>query len=144
MRLTRANYRTGRLEISAYLAPEDFMRYMEKQAWRLDVADPEKMPLGSFRLQLPGNPNVIKAALASGRFPGVFAPFPFQEIYPKESPENQLLYRLLNGWVEDPQVQASLKQAYQKAYGQSLQGRRLAVIAQTLEKIRNHPRFLPL
>ncbi len=115
--LTRANFRTGRLEISAYLALEDFMRYMAKQAWRLDVADPEKMPLGSFRLQLPGNPSVIKAALASGRFPGVFAPFPFQEIYPTESPENQLLYRFLSGWVEDPQVQADLQQAYQTARG---------------------------
>jgi predicted acylesterase/phospholipase RssA len=116
VRLTRANYRTGRLEISAYLASEDFARYMEKQAWRLDVADSEKMPLGSFRLQLPGNPNVIKAALASGRFPGVFAPFPFQEIYPKESIENELLYKLLKDWIEDPEVQASLKQAYQKAH----------------------------
>ncbi len=117
VRLTRANYRTGRLEISAYLSDEDFMRYMEKQAWRLEAADPEKMPLGSFRLQLPGNPSVIKAALASGRFPGVFAPFPFQEIYPKESSENQLLYRLLKDWIEDPHVQASLKQAYQNACG---------------------------
>jgi hypothetical protein len=119
VRLTRANYRTGRLEISAYLADDDFMRYMEKQAWRLDVADPEKMPLGSFRLQLPGNPKVIKAALASGRFPGVFAPFPFQDIYPKESVENQRMYKLLQDWIDDPQVQASLKQAYQKAYGSS-------------------------
>ena len=77
MRLTRANYRTGRLEVSAYVSEKSFIKYMKKQAWRLDISDAEKMPLGSFRLELPGNPNVIKAALASGRFPGVFAPFPF-------------------------------------------------------------------
>jgi hypothetical protein len=111
------NYRTGRLEISTYLPDEGFVRYMKNQAWRLDVVDAEKMPLGSFRLQLPGNPNVIKAALASGRFPGVFAPFPFREIYPKESAENRLLYSLLEKWVEDAQVQAGLQQAYQNAFG---------------------------
>lgn len=95
VRLTRANYRTGRLEISVYLSNENFLRYMKKQAWRLDLSDPEIMPLGSFRLQLPGNPKAIKSALASGRFPGVFAPFPFTQIYPKEDPENELLYKLL-------------------------------------------------
>ena len=96
VRLTRANYRTGRLEIAAYLSSEDFLKFMRKQAWRLKKADPEKMPLGSFRLQLPGNPKAIKAALASGRFPGVFAPFPFKEIYPHDYKENQLLYKLLS------------------------------------------------
>ncbi len=96
VRLTRANYRTGRLEIAGYLSSEDFLKFMRKQAWRLQKAEPEKMPLGSFRLQLPGNPKAIKAALASGRFPGVFAPFPFKEIYPPEYKENQLLYQLLS------------------------------------------------
>jgi hypothetical protein len=96
VRLTRANYRTGRLEIAAYLSSKDFLKFMRKQAWRIQKADPEKMPLGSFRLQLPGNPRAIKAALASGRFPGVFAPFPFKEIYPEEYKENQLLYKLLS------------------------------------------------
>ena len=143
VRLTRANYRTGRLEISAYLALEDFMRYMEKQAWRLDVADPEKMPLGSFRLQLPGNPNVIKAALASGRFPGVFAPFPFQEIYPKESPENRLLYKLLKGWVGDPQVQASLMKAYQKAYGKGFKEEKWQSLFKRWNKSRTIRDFFP-
>ena len=95
VRLTRANYRTGRLEVSAYISQESFIKYMKKQAWRLAVSDAEKMPLGSFRLELPGNPNVIKAALASGRFPGVFAPFPFTQIYPDDDPENQLLYKFL-------------------------------------------------
>lgn len=96
VRLTRANYRTGRLEIASYLSSQDFLKFMRKQAWRLQKADPEKMPLGSFRLQLPGNPKAVKAALASGRFPGVFAPFPFREIYPSEFKENQLLYQLLS------------------------------------------------
>jgi len=119
LRLTRANYRTGRLEVSAYLSPEDFLRYMEKQAWRLEVSDPEKMPLGSFRLQLPGNPSAIKAALASGRFPGVFAPFPFQEIYPQGHPENRLLYKLLekDDWLSNPDVQQALKKAYFAVHG---------------------------
>jgi len=40
VRLTRANYRTGRLEISAYFSDADFVRYLDKQAWRLRVNDP--------------------------------------------------------------------------------------------------------
>ncbi|MFC1996742.1 patatin-like phospholipase family protein [Chloroflexota bacterium] len=114
VRLTRANYRTGRLEISTYLSLENFIRYMDKQAWRLDVDDPEKMPLGSFRLQLPGNPNAIRAAVASGRFPGVFIPYPFTEIYPQDGPENELLYQLLSSWFDDPKAEGQLRQAYQK------------------------------
>jgi hypothetical protein len=119
VRLTRANYRTGRLEVSAYLSKEDFLRYMEKQAWRLEVSDPEKMPLGSFRLQLPGNPSAVKAALASGRFPGVFAPFAFREIYPQDLPENRLLYKLLErpDWLTEPEVQNELKDAYFATHG---------------------------
>jgi len=119
VRLTRANYRTGRLEISAYLSDADFLRYLEKQSWRLEVSDPEKMPLGSFRLLLPGNPSVIKAALASGRFPGVFAPFSFQDIYPQDLPENKLLYELLepSDWMSGPEVQLALKEAYLAVHG---------------------------
>jgi hypothetical protein len=119
VRLTRANYRTGRLEVSAYLSAEDFLRYMEKQAWRLEVSDPEKMPLGSFRLQLPGNPNAVKAALASGRFPGVFTPFAFKDIYPRELSENGFLYGLLDGqdWLTAPQVLQELEQAYFSIHG---------------------------
>jgi hypothetical protein len=119
VRLTRANYRTGRLEVSAYLSKEDFLRYMERQAWRLEVSDPEKMPLGSFRLQLPGNPSAVKAALASGRFPGVFAPFAFKDIYPQDLPENKLLYKLLErpDWMSEPEVQNELKEAYFAAHG---------------------------
>jgi hypothetical protein len=111
VRLTRANYRTGRLEISAYLSPEDFVRYMEKQAFRVEKADPEKMPLGSFRLQLPGNPNAIKAALTSGRFPGVFTPYPIEGIYSADDPENSLLYGILANWLDDPQVESQMAEA---------------------------------
>jgi hypothetical protein len=119
VRLTRANYRTGRLEVSTYLSREDFLRYMERQAWRLEVSDPEKMPLGSFRLQLPGNPNAVKSALASGRFPGVFSPFSFQDIYLQETPENKLLYELLAGpaWMSAPEVERELGEAYFAVHG---------------------------
>ena len=113
VRLTRANYRTGRLEISAYLSTKDFVRYMQKQAFRLEKADPEKMPLGSFRLQLPGNPNAINAALASGRFPGVLAPYPVEDIYPSDDPENALLHKILANWLDDPEVESQMSEAYQ-------------------------------
>ncbi len=120
VRLTRANYRTGRLEVSAYVSDKSFLKYMKKQAWRLDISDAEKMPLGSFRLELPGNPNVIQAALASGRFPGVFAPFPFSEIYPQKDPENQLLYNLLSEekLMSTAEVQNAMKNAYFAAFGE--------------------------
>ena len=112
VRLTRANYRTGRLEVSTYLTPEDFVRYMQKQAWRLEVPDPTRIPLGSFRLQMPGNPNAAAAALASGRFPGVFVPYPVQEIYPRSDADNALLYRLMDTWLDDPATVDRLAQAY--------------------------------
>jgi hypothetical protein len=112
VRLTRANYRTGRLEVSAYISLEDFARFMQKQAWRLQKYDPDKIPLGSFRLQVPGNPNAINAALCSGRFPGVFNPFPIKNIYLSGDAENAFLYRLLAGWFEDPQVKESMTQAF--------------------------------
>lgn len=113
VRLTRANYRTGRLEISSYVTPLNFVRFLQKQAWRLQKNDPEKIPLGSFRLQVPGNPNAINAALCSGRFPGVFSPFPIDDIYPADDIENNLLYHLLRDWLKDPQVATSLAEAYQ-------------------------------
>jgi len=144
LRLTRANYRTGRLEISAYLTNEEFMRYMLRQAWRLDVADPEKMPLGSFRLQLPGNPRVVKAALASGRFPGVFTPFPFQDIYPIDSPDNLLLYQLLQEWVEAPQVQSDLKAAYQSAMGAAFEEEAWGSLITRWQKSKTIRDFFPI
>jgi hypothetical protein len=107
VRLTRANFRTGRLEISGYVSLKDFVRFLQKQAWRLQVDVPEKIPLGSFRIQVPGNPNAINAALCSGRFPGVFTPYSILDIYPANDPENTLLRSLLSGWLKDPQVEES-------------------------------------
>jgi len=112
VRLTRANYRTGRLEISMYLSTQDFVRYLLKQAFRLEKADPEKIPLGSFRLQLPGNPEAIGAALASGRFPGVLAPYPVEAIYPLDDPDNRLLHKMLARWLYDPAVEEQMTTAY--------------------------------
>jgi hypothetical protein len=116
VRLTRANYRTGRLEISAYIPLHDFVRFLIRQAWRIDVHGPDKLPLGSFRLQVPGNPVAVNAALCSGRFPGVFRPYPLEKIYPASDPENQFLYHMLSGWLSHPQVEADLKSAYRELF----------------------------
>ena len=123
VRLTRANYRTGRLEISAYVTLENFVRFMQKQAWRLQKVDPDTIPLGSFRIQVPGNPKAIDAAICSGRFPGVFPPFPISAMYPASDPDNATLYRLLSGWLGDPQVEASMAQAYQSIKEQPPKGK---------------------
>jgi hypothetical protein len=112
VRLTRANLRTGRLEISTYQSTEDFIKFMEKQSFRLEKADPEKIPLGSFRLQLPGNPDAVNSALASGRFPGVLAPYPIDNIYPPEDPENALMYKMLSNWLNDPEVETAFNETY--------------------------------
>ena len=117
VRLTRANYRTGRLEISSYLSAEDFLAFMETQAWRLNATDPDMIPLGSFRLQLPGNPFALQAALASGRFPGVFAPFPFQALFPEDQNENQLLRGLLENWLDNDLAREQLHAAYEARHG---------------------------
>ena len=102
---------------------ENFVRFMHKQAWRLQKYGPEAIPLGSFRLQVPGNPLAIDAAICSGRFPGVFTPFPLTEIYPVSDPENAMLYRLLSGWLGDPQVEAGLAQASQSIQGGGAEGK---------------------
>ncbi len=119
VRLTRANYRTGRLEMSAWVPMPDFVRFMERQAWRLDAFGPDQLPLGSFRLQVPGNPSAINAALCSGRFPGVFSPYKIKDIYPASDPENVLLSRLLGGWLEDPELESCMKEAYLTPAGQA-------------------------
>jgi hypothetical protein len=116
VRVTRANFRTGRLEVSAYLSSRDFVRYLERQAWRLQSADPETLPLGSFRLQIPGNPNAINAGLASGRFPGVFAPYPIGEIYALDDADNLLLNKLLTSWLEDADTEAMMAEAYKEVH----------------------------
>ena len=112
VRLTRANYRTGRLEISAWIGLEDFVRFMQKQAWKLKAFGPDKLPLGDFRLQVPGNPNAINAALCSGRFPGVFVPYRIEDVYPAIDPENLFLTKLLSHWLVDQEVEKSLAKAY--------------------------------
>jgi hypothetical protein len=112
VRLTRANYRTGRLEISSYLSLPDFVRWLERQAWRLQSGDPDQIPLGSFRLQMPGNPNAINAGLASGRFPGVFAPYPIGSIYPSTDADNAALHDMLANWLDGQTIQHALKDAY--------------------------------
>jgi hypothetical protein len=108
MRVTRANYRTGRLEISAYVPMTHFARFLQKQAWRLEINDLDKVPLGSARLQVPGNPNVVNAALCSGRFPGVFSPFQLKDIYPPKDAENGPLYQMASNGLADPGLQEGL------------------------------------
>jgi hypothetical protein len=109
LRLTRANYRTGRLEISAYVSARQFAYFLDKYAWRIRAVPPEQIPLGSFRLVVPGDPIAINAALCSGRFPGVFRPYKLEDIYPHSGPENELLYRLVQGWLADPEVKSALE-----------------------------------
>jgi hypothetical protein len=112
VRLTRANYRTGRLEISGYLSSRDFIRWLERQAWRLQSGDPDQIPLGSFRLQMLGNANAINSGLASGRFPGVFAAYPIVDLYPEDDPENSPLRDMLENWMGGTIIQEELKKAY--------------------------------
>lgn len=116
VRLTRANYRTGRLEISGYLSQADFIRWLDRQAWRLQSGDPDKIPLGSFRLQMPGNANAINAGLASGRFPGVFAAYPITSIYPSTDPENEPLYDMLANWMNGQLIQVAMKEGLQEVH----------------------------
>ncbi len=94
VRLTRANFRTGLLEISAYISKEAFARKVTS-FWRFEILPEEGFPVTSFRLELPGNPLAIEAALASSRYPAVFSPYPLQNIYPAGDPENKFLYQLL-------------------------------------------------
>jgi hypothetical protein len=112
VRLTRANYRTGMLEESGYLSQPDFIRWLERNAWRLQSGDPDQIPLGSFRLQIPGNANAINAGLASSRFPGLFTPYPISAIYPSTDPENGPLYDLLANWMDGQLIQEALREAY--------------------------------
>jgi hypothetical protein len=71
---------------------------------------------------LPGNPNAISAALASGRFPGVFAPYPVEDIYPAGDPENDLLYGILANWFDDPQVKSRMAEAWQAIHTAEAEG----------------------
>ena len=112
VRLTRANYRTGRLEMSSYVTPKEFACFLEKHAWRVESFGPEKIPLGSFRLKVPGNPLALHAAICSGRFPGVFRPYRLEDIYLKSDEDNKLLYSLLDGWLGAAEVESNIKPIY--------------------------------
>lgn len=122
VRLTRANFRTGRLELSNFVTPEAFVAYLLTQAWRLQTASQDTPPLGSHRIHVPGNPSAIGAALASGRFPGVFAPYPVDQIYDLARPENELLARMLDGWLRDPGVEREMFLAFTRL-GANIAGR---------------------
>lgn len=116
VRLTRTNFRTGRLEVSSYVTAEQFINFLRSNAWRWQRAGSRAIALGSERLYLVGNPRAIDAALGSGRFPGVFAPMPVSEMYDFEDAgdtENQLLEKLLSHWLDDTSLRDALFAAYQ-------------------------------
>jgi len=143
VRVTRANYRTGRLEVSAYVPLENFVRFMEKQAWRLQVSDPEMIPLGSFRLQVPGNPNAVNAGLCSGRFPGVFSPYPLDGLYPADDPENGVLYKMLTGWLGDAGVAGPIREAFQKVHPELKEANRPEALLDGWQKSDSMRDFFP-
>ena len=143
VRLTRANYRTGRLELSAYVPAANFARWMQKHAFRLEKADPDKIPLGSLRLQVPGNPDAISAAFASGRFPGVFVPYPIETIYPHGDPDNALLYQMLAGWLEDPEVRSQMTREYEAVHPGRAEEGEWAEIYDRWRKSQGMRRFFP-
>jgi predicted acylesterase/phospholipase RssA len=115
VRLTRANYRTGRLEVSTYYSAQQFVDFMRRHAWRWPGDGARAVSLGSERLQVIGNPGAVNAALASGRFPGVFSPMPIKKIYEfeeREDADNALLQRLLAHWLDDEELRQALFAAY--------------------------------
>lgn len=111
VRLTRTNFRTGRLEVSAYNSAKQFAAFLKKHWFRFDNKKGLIPSLGNARLQSVGNPNAIYAALASGRFPGVFSPMPVQKIYGLgeiEDADNVLFSRLLANWLYDEEVASAM------------------------------------
>jgi len=114
VRLTRTNFRTGRLEVSAYNAPDQFAAFLKKHWFRFDRKDGLLPALGNARLQTIGNPNAVYAALASGRFPGVFSPMPVGKIYDLEDlddRDNVLFSSLLVDWLNDDTLRAAMRAA---------------------------------
>jgi hypothetical protein len=114
VRLTRTNYRTGRLETSTYYTTKQFLDWLRGHGFWW-VKGVRAVALGSERIQVLGNPGAVNAALASGRFPGVFAPMGIADIYefdkrPKDE-ENRLLKGLLTDWLGDKQVEDALVEA---------------------------------
>lgn len=114
VRLTRTNFRTGRLEVSAYNTADQFAAFLKKHWMRLDKKDGLLPALGNARLQTVGNPNAIYAALASGRFPGVFSPMPVRKLYDLDDlddRDNVLLSSLLVGWLDDDDLRRAMRAA---------------------------------
>ncbi|MBP9503576.1 MAG: patatin-like phospholipase family protein [Candidatus Promineofilum sp.] len=112
VRMTRTNFRTGRLEVSSYNSAEQFAAFLKKHWYRFDNKEGFLPALGNARLQTIGNPNAINAALASGRFPGVFSPMPIDKIYDlteAEDTANVLFSGLLASWLNDEAVRSALQ-----------------------------------
>ncbi len=84
VRFTRANVRTGRLEISGYFPLEEI---------RAAIAEHPDRALS----KIVGDPNAIEAALASGAFPAAFPPVELSRIYPPGNPTNDALRAILGG-----------------------------------------------
>ena len=111
VRMTRTNFRTGRLEVSSYNSAEQFAAFLKKHWFRFDNKEGLLPALGNARLQTIGNPNAINAALASGRFPGVFSPMPIDKIYnltATEDRENVLFSGMLASWLNDEAVRSAM------------------------------------
>lgn len=121
VRLTRANFRTGRLEVSAYQSAGQFRAFLKKHQFRWQERDGVKPSLGNARLQMVGNPRAIDAALASGRFPGVFSPMAIGDIYqtePQAGPSdeaNALLFELLSLDRSEQAVKSDLETSPESA-----------------------------
>lgn len=112
VRLTRTNFRTGRLEVSAYNSADQFAAFLKKHWFRFDRRDGLLPALGNARLQTVGNPNAIYAALASGRFPGVFAPMSIRKIYDLDNlddHDNVLLSSVLVDWLDEDEVREAMR-----------------------------------
>ncbi|MBP6015543.1 MAG: patatin-like phospholipase family protein [Candidatus Promineofilum sp.] len=113
VRLTRTNFRTGRLEVSAYHSADQFGAFLNKHWFRFNAREGLLPALGNARLQMVGNPNAVYAALASGRFPGVFSPLPVTKIYDMGGgdPDNALFASLLGSWLNDDRLRAAMTTA---------------------------------
>lgn len=113
VRMTRTNFRTGRLEVSSYNSAEQFAAFLKKHWFRFNNKEGLLPALGNARLQTIGNPNAVNAALASGRFPGVFSPMPIDKIYDlteTEDTANVLFSGLLASWLNDESIRSAMQQ----------------------------------
>lgn len=108
VRFTRANYRTGKLEISGCFSRDDLKRFIKKNIHYLNWQKYGDKPSDFARLRMiiNGNPKAVEAALASTRLPGIFRPKKFSEIYSidekydRETDEENYNNRLFS-WLND-------------------------------------------